>query len=96
MDILRGFEGILQGKEGPVLCLQRRHPEDHPYHQRRGVAEPGAAQDRENQRLFPDRGAAAKPIFTAIRNFKKGGRKGRDQVAARSRLPITFTGRFDA
>lgn len=64
--------------------------------ERRGVAEPGAEKNAEDQGLLSDRGAATTLIFLAIRNVAKGGRAVRERGTARNQLAIMFAGRFDA
>ena len=44
------------GRGHAVLCLQRRDPEDHLHYESRGIAEPGAAENAENQGLIPNLG----------------------------------------
>ena len=45
--------------------------------------------------LVPDRGAANRLIFLAIRNFENGGRTVRERFAAGNQFAIMFEDRFN-
>lgn len=60
------------GRGDPVLCLQRGDPEDHLHHQRRGIAEPGAAENTENQGIVPHRGGRHEADLPGHPQLRKG------------------------
>lgn len=66
--------GLAQGmgRGHPVLRFQRRDPEDHLCDQCRGVAEPGAAKNVEDQGLVPDRRGGQEVDLPGHPQLRKG------------------------
>ncbi len=60
------------GRGHSVLRLQRGDPEDHLHHKCRGIAEPCAAENAEDQELFPDRGGRHEADLLGYPQLRKG------------------------